>query len=189
MAFLVLGVKFFQDGKPSVNFAAMHSFDGQKTGNFFQHELSNHIPRPTGFLSKINGVKFNRPDKVGILDLAKTTCKGETLEEEIHAPYQLFLVPNPELTDQHGNIAPNAPLQTMFQIPINTLLYDVYGIESADSTERIHIGSIITTTGCISSKYGDECLFFRQQKFEQDLAFHQDQPEPQASSSSTTTSN
>ena len=41
-----IGLKFLRDGLDSANLVAMHSLDGQQSWDFFQQDLTTHIPTP-----------------------------------------------------------------------------------------------------------------------------------------------
>merc|ERR1712066_707933 len=73
-----MGVKLFRDGRPSANFVAMYSLDGQpcSDSNFFAHDWHNHIGTTNNFGLKLIADKFWQasycPLKVGISDLASS---------------------------------------------------------------------------------------------------------------------
>merc|ERR1719460_623376 len=89
-----MGVKFFRDGRPSANFVAMYSLDGQPTTdtNFFAHDWNNHIPMTDNFGLKIIAAKFWQasycPLMVGFLDMVINA--PDALVAFGSFPFQLF---------------------------------------------------------------------------------------------------
>jgi hypothetical protein len=158
---MILGgaVKFFVDEKPSANFMVLSSLDEQKSYNSFQRELSNIIPKPTGGLFLFGMELFetvtNHPLMVDVSFLAEDNED----KDNIVAPWQLFLTPNPALK---FNTKPHEVREDWESIQPNTLLYSVYGIKKNQvKSERVYLGYIISKSRFISSEYGDKTLFFR----------------------------
>lgn len=58
-------------------------------------------------------------------------------------------------------------------IPAGSIVYDVYAIASPNACE-VKIGSVKILSQFVSSKFGDENLFFRHNWIEEDLKVHPD---------------
>jgi len=169
-------VKFFIDGKPSMNFVAMYSLDGQEGDNFFANEFFTSIKATESGALKVLAAAFRTatedPTKVDVAYLATLNQDGSAFSEPV-APERLVMVPNRKLvTGRSKPRVPNfessedkKPLgDDLATIDPGTTLYEVYGIR-AGSESRIHIGHIATSSAMLSSPFGDQKLFFRHQRF------------------------
>jgi hypothetical protein len=162
-----MGVKFFRDGRPSANFVAMYSLDGQPCTDpsFFSNDWTNHIPLTDNFGLKIIAAKFWQasfcPLQVGLSDLASSDDGVGTF------PYMLkfhSLVDSPCDCTKYAEC-----LQTLIsKLPVGTKLFEV-SAQSAPSAAFEDIGSITITDAMTTSKFGDEQLFFRHQHMEDDF--------------------
>lgn len=173
-----LAIKLFVDGKPSENFSALVSLEGQgKNYNFFAHEFSNIVPVVKSLGPILSNLIFSRvtkyPTKLYLQDLAETDQSGRS-ESEPHYPVQVFLVPNPQVQ------FPESPARDfrhdLKAIAPGTLLFSVYAVdpkkfgdELIGQPEYRHqaqlIGHIETRSEFVASSYGDSQLFFRHQRF------------------------
>lgn len=163
-----MGVKFFRDGRPSANFVAMFSLDGQPctdTG-FFQNTWSNHIAATGNFGLKIIAPKFWQasycPQMVGLSDLS-TDAAGKVGS----FPFQLLfkgLVESDCPCDDYA-----ACMAKLSDIQVGSKLFEVSARDSPAGEAKV-IGHIILTDGLMTSKFGDEQLFFKHQHMEADFA-------------------
>ena len=85
-------------------------------------------------------------------------------------------VPNPALKKQFSNSQPSNPMNYLDQlkaVPANSSLYTVYGWSAPPQIggKRIEIGTLDLHGSLVTSKWGDEKLFFRHQKVDTDLKF------------------
>ncbi len=178
-----LAVKFFVDGHPSENFSALVSLTGQgENHNLFAHEFSNIVPVVNKLGPRLINWIFMRvtrfPTKLYLQGLAAIDQKGH-LENNPYYPYQIFLVPNPNL---HFSENPHDFRDDLAKISAGTSLFSIYGVdpenlqEDADQASDIVdeqgyrqkaqlIGHLTTTSAFVSSSYGDSLLFFRHQRF------------------------
>merc|ERR1712136_516402 len=107
---------------------------------------------------------------VGVSDIAAFDQRGSNVgEENIKFPYQIYFVPNEELTQSFSTIQVGEITSSLNSIPTNTKLYDLYCQATPESEERMFVGSIVTTSKMVSSRYGDENLFFKHQRLEDDF--------------------
>ena len=179
-----LAMKFFVDGHPSENFSALVSLTGQGNNyNFFANEFSNIVPVVNQFGPRLINWIFSRvtrfPTKLYLEDMAKIDQHGNS-EKQPYYPYQIFLVPNPQLKFPEN--PPHDFREDLASIVSGSLLFTVYGVIPAtvsnDSNQISKlvdepnyrqkaeiIGTIETKSAFVSSEYGDNLLFFRHQRF------------------------
>ena len=174
-----IAVKLFRDGLPSANFVAMNSLSGQKSGNFFQEVFSNHIDAPEGSTALTSlANKFEEASSpatmVGLSDMALYNQTGFPVNEtEVKFPYQLNLVPNEIISENFKNRRPTSSLERMMlTIPTGAKIYDVFAISDPESTseEQLKIAELTTDSPIYFTLTGDNFLFFRHQKMEDDVA-------------------
>jgi hypothetical protein len=158
-----LAVKFLIDGKPSANFMAMYSLEGQPSYNFFLNNFSNWVQKPTSVPLKILASAFalvtSDPTKVDVNSMSKVKSDGTLVTSAAKGPQQVTLVPNKDLPQES---APHEVRETFANIPSGTVLYRIY--EGGSGTRGTYIGDIVTQSSFVASKFGDENLFFRHQK-------------------------
>lgn len=166
-----MAIKFLRDGFPSANVQAMYSVNGQESWNFFKNNFSNHIPSATGLQFKALGLKFSTATSyiqtVGLRDIAAITEKGDLVPKPIY-PFELIFKPAEELRNKYTDEYSTDYMDQLKSVPKGTLLYSVYAISKPT---RIHekIGELRTTSEVISSRWGDESLFFRHNYMDIDL--------------------
>jgi hypothetical protein len=163
-----VGIKFLRDGRPSSNFVAMPSLDGQwcTDSNFFSKDFSNHVAATGDFALKLIAAKFWQasycPLMVGLSDLASET------EGQIGVfPYQLIL--HPLVDVQCSCLSYSTCLKNFGEIKVGTQLFEVRAV-SEPAAEAQVIGHITLTSQTQTSKFGDESLFFKHQHMEDDFA-------------------
>ena len=171
-----VAVKLFRDHKPSANFVAMYKLQGQTSGNFFEHDFSNHVPMPptNDFALQQLVKKFTAastpPNQVGLSDIAKMNVNGNEVND-IQYPYEIILKPGRGLREMGSGMQhrPTADLKITFdRIPVGSVLYDVYARSNPLATP-VFIGTLKTKSNLMDSSYGDQELFFRHQKMAEDL--------------------
>lgn len=179
-----LAIKLFRDSKPSANFSALVSLIGQGDNyNFFAHEFSNIVPVVNKIAPRFINSIFRRvskfPTKLYLQDLAQIDRQGY-FEGKPYYPYQIFLVPNPQI---HFSTSPHDFRDDLATIPAQTKLFSIYAVipeQVGDKAARKAVGNIDTpeyrrqaqligqietTSEFVSSFYGDSLLFFRHQRF------------------------
>jgi hypothetical protein len=172
-----LAIKLLVDGKPSGNVSALVSLTGQgKNYNLLAHEFSNIVPVVPEVGPILINLIFSRvtkhPTKIALEDMSRVDQQGQ-VEQQPHAPAQLFLVPNPEVQFSETAHDFRSDLAT---IPAGTNLFAVYGVDPGQIADKLMgkpeyrqaaqlIGHIITDSEFITSFYGDSQLFFRHQRF------------------------
>lgn len=163
-----LAAKLFIDGKPSGNLLTLVSLDGQDGFDFFKNEQSNFVAPPKNpvlvLIEKGFALVAKDPARVDVESLARVNSHGSTSAQP-HGPEQIFLIPNRE--DLRFSDESHEVRNDFARIPAGTTLYTVYG-RSRGETERIRIGSIVTKSRFVASKYGDAKLFFRHERYQGD---------------------
>lgn len=163
-----MGVKFFRDGRPSANFVAMYSLDGQpcSDNNFFAHPWKNHISLTDNFGLKLIAAKFWQasycPLQVGLSDLSSNGQGNAT-----KFPYQLTFLPlvksECSCTDYDKCLA-----NLVKNVEVGKPIFEVQATADPGEEPR-KIGQIYTTSAFVRSKFGDEELFFKHQHMEEDF--------------------
>lgn len=175
-----LAVKFLRDGRPSANFVAMPSLDGQTCDapNFFELPFRNHIVATESFGLSLIVKKFWQasycPQMVGLSDIA--TPGSTDAEFQAVFPYQLTLrSPLGELGINTVSVDccsnPSNWMANFANLEPDTVLFDVLAQASPDAEEK-KIGRILLTEKLTTSKFADEKLFFKHQHMEDDFKLH-----------------
>lgn len=169
-----LALKIFIDGdQPSVNLHLMHSVDGQPGHNFFAQTFSNILPPASAFATRLLasgfeqsavqfGAKDPNPGRLTLEHLAGTLPDGNRISAP-KAPYQLLFKP----TAQAHALMQDASAKDDFRLKLAGLLvgqavYDIYTLAEGDPAENARLlGHLVLTAPVVSSRYGDEKLFFR----------------------------
>lgn len=165
-----IGMKFFRDGTHSANYVTLHSLDPHWDYNMFAYNQSNHIATPPAYAIAL-GEKFKQASTcitmVGLSDACTWTQDGKKVANPVF-PYKIEYRPTGEATMSSMPSTGNTLLENMIKgAPSGTRLYDVWAWESPKATP-VKMGSITNTQDCVSSKYGDEKMFFRHQRIEED---------------------
>lgn len=174
-----LAIKFLIDEKPSANFSALVSLEGQgKNYNFFANEFSNIVPVVNLLGPKLINLIFRRvsrfPTKLDLQNLAEFQQDGQ-VEKIPHYPLRIFLAP--DSTVQFAESPPHDFRTDLATILPETHLFSVYGVDNTaqfgedglyqpDYRQKAQlIGHIETTSEFVVSDYGDRRLFFKHQRF------------------------
>ena len=168
-------VKFFRDGLPSANFVAMYSLEDQYSFNFFENPLSTHVPTNslTGLL-RTGYEKFSSvtdwPGFVGVSDVAAFTENGTKVAKPVF-PFQIILKSN--LTTPSTNDGKSDIFDSLTSIKKGTKIWEMYGSDCPKCAFTL-MGTIKTNSDMIKSKYADETLFFKHQRFDEDVKLRPD---------------
>ena len=180
-----VSVKFFRDGRPSGNFMAMYSLDGQNSWNFFENQLSNHVDDPKDTLLKLLAIKFrtaSKPEtKLGLSDFARYDASGQQ-NSQPKFPYRLFLKPSSALKSDAEKLVKDLPISGtnwLEQLQVckpGVLLYSVFAQPEPFSKEGelILIGNIYQEGEIRASEVADRHLFFQHVRFAEDAALRPD---------------
>lgn len=180
-----LAIKIYVDGAhPSVNLHLMHSVDGQTGHDFFANDLSNVLPPATSYATRLLersfrsaaetlGVRDSNPGRLTLDHVAAIHGDGTSVAVAT-APYRIVLHP----TEAARSLMPDASADSDFRRQLarlapGTVLYDVYAYDAAQphddagksatatATAGQHIGRLLLLSPVISSRYGDETLYFQ----------------------------
>jgi hypothetical protein len=179
-----MGFKFSRTGVHSGDFVAMYGTSAGLSFNFFQRNISNHIPVSPELPLKLVAKKFEQasqcPTQVGLSDLAKYSQDG-TKHERPKFPFKLFFVPSQEAQQPAGSMSMPEMLKGLSEIPVGTPVLHVYACgkagkdehEPSSSLERscgepLFLGDMVTTSKCTTSSYGDKEFFIRHTRIEED---------------------
>lgn len=153
-------LKFFVDGKPSVNMHAIPNLDALRTYDFFEQDFTNKVPVPQTFGGMGLRMSLN-PLVPGfthlpLTKLAETDSTGMASTGPVRAPEQLLLkgVKHFDAEAQQGDF--RDALRTMFS-PGDTL-FEIFG-RDGDEAER-RLGRIVLTQPLVASSFGDRHLHF-----------------------------
>lgn len=169
-----MGLKFLIDGMDSSNLVAMFSVDGQESCNFFQNTFTNHIKDSKQTALAIVATKFSSVtsyvEEVGLSNFGKNTQNGAP-EASLVFPFLIEFVPTGQLSTTQCSDGIFAELSG---IPSGSLIYNVFGWNAPQELggERFNMGELITTSALTTTKWGDEHLFYRHQRMDEDLVYH-----------------
>lgn len=167
-----MGVKFLRDGADSANFVAMFGVDGQNDLNFFQNDWSNHIPSVKSKALVPLALRFKTQtdyiQTVGLSDMASITQEGVT--EDPIFPWKLRFEPSGDF--EFPETTYDVPFEQYLQtIAAGSTLFNIYAWDQPEElggTESL-IASMVTASTMVTSKWGDEHMFFRHQRMDDDL--------------------
>jgi hypothetical protein len=172
-----IGIKWLRDGLPSTNAMAMYSLLGQKSFNFFEHDLTNHVPDlgpgaslPQKLLEKKFATASAWPTMVGIAEWARFTQDGKPVAN-VNAPYRLVFHPTTAIHYQFPNQTSLTLGQQLSVLKKGTTVYELYAVDRPFGTP-VKIGVVNLKTSPTSSHFGDRGLFFEHSPMEYDLSFH-----------------
>ncbi|KAG5185879.1 hypothetical protein JKP88DRAFT_310977 [Tribonema minus] len=166
-----LALKILVDGRPSVNFHAMYSLDGQKSdGATFRHPFTTHVDPGRALKIKAGALLFRIALPSISDDPAARPVDTETLPQleaaSIRADGAAVDMPNapaavrflPQLQPAAAAVDPDEFREdVMAQVKPGDLLYVV------EDGEGRRIGELRTTSAFVASAHGDG-MFFRHQR-------------------------
>jgi len=165
--------KFLRDGVQSGNFMAMHLLTSWDSWNIFSQPLSNHLSRANLDLkTKALGLKFDTVSDwaffLGLSDFASYRQDGSRVARP-NFPYQLLFYPTADVADRFPDRFDSYFTDQLETLASGTTLYNIYA-KDTPGAHPVHIGDVVTTSRFTSSDYGDNTLFLKHQRFEDDLA-------------------
>lgn len=164
-----LALKIFVDGRPSVNFHAIYSLDGQADGDFFKNVCTTHFPPPRGFrvkvlsfffrrsLSSVSSLSCGRPadeNTIPLFEAASMRADG-TEEGEPKAPEELHFMPK---------VSAPLPDASQFREEIVRRVRQGDIISDIQDKQGQLVGSVRATGPFCASSHGDQ-MFFKHQRF------------------------
>jgi hypothetical protein len=176
MSFPGMGIKFLRTGVKSANFVTLREHGATSSNwNYFGAPQSNNVSPPDVL---VRTHKFQQAtgciSRVGLSDLCAYDQAGRKATPELKFPYELIFYPTGQANFSDAKKGNAQLLSELASIPAGTQLYDVVAFDSptakADSRRKTQVGTLTTTTACHPSLFGDEQLFFRHQRMEEDFA-------------------
>jgi len=170
------GFKLLRDGTHSANFVAItpNGADGQNSYNFFKQPWITHVGAPDVAVLKD---KFSTAspviDMVGLKDFASADQQG-VREDSPAFPFMLELRPagnSRHLFPDSGPTSNGDVLEQLCSLPAGAVMHDVYAQDSPGAS-MVLIGHIKLASSPVTSKWGDERLFFRHGQMLDDLEDH-----------------
>jgi hypothetical protein len=172
-----LALKIFVDERPSVNFHAMYSLDGQGLDtNFFSHKFATTVDKPRGCILKAIAYSFHRslaeisPDAgnrpvnertLPLLEGAKITAQGMAVVEAI-APATLFFVPKVASSYIANTTTPDEGAGDFRNDIMNHVKSPQTIYEIQDENKNV-LGDVILISDFMASSHGDNMAFKHQQ--------------------------
>lgn len=165
-----LSFKFLRDGVHSGNFVALRGSGDEGGGYAFFDEEFTKIVNPPAALKAL--MKFNQASDcqsmVGLSDLCAFDQAGIPVEK-VKFPYDIrfeassdaIYLPDVKITDEEL-------LSHLSSIEAGTHLFNVFAKDSP-TAEKSRLGTLKTTSQCVRSLFGDQNLFFRHQRMEEDF--------------------
>lgn len=167
-----MGLKFFVDGKASVNLVALHAVDGPVNVNdhrsdthaFFAPDLrTTFAPKPTTGGGKLLKLAIDRDftgddwNRLSLVTLVSERADGTVESSPMREPHHLvFRAPKRDL------VAADSPddfrVALMSKVKAGVTLYDVYAVTDVKKAEKL-IGHISMTTDVYASEVGDRLHF------------------------------
>mmetsp|Transcript_18401 Transcript_18401/g.43179 ORF Transcript_18401/g.43179 Transcript_18401/m.43179 type:complete len:407 (-) Transcript_18401:152-1372(-) len=168
-----ISLKFLRSKIRSANFVALSKGLTTENYNFFWRSFSNLVT-PDKPLVKLG--KFQQAsgciNQVGLSDVCKYAQNGTEVATPVF-PFVIEFDPADASFDE-SRVSPEELMRQLSTIGPNTHLFDVYTYSSPSAHKagkRDKFGSLTTTTQCVQSLFGDEKLFFRHQRMEEDFVW------------------
>ena len=163
-----LALKFLVDGKQSMNIFAMPSLDGIPSYNIFSATYRTQIENPKNpllmILANAFGTASKDPTKINVFYLGMMAQNGLQVEQP-NSFDRLHLTPDPAIAKRFSD-SPHEFRNDLAAIEAGTRLFNVVGFKKEDPSKEYIVGHISTESRFVSSKFGDEKLFFRHQRYE-----------------------
>jgi len=167
-----MGLKFLRDGMDSANLVAMYSVNGQESWNFFANDFTNHVG-PGGLDLVPLEIKFseatNYVAEVALSDFARYGQSGVSVKNP-KFPFMLRFHPTGELMFSDEYVRPFT--EDLTSIPKGSVLYEVYALDEPEELggSEQFIGELVLVSDMVTTKWGDQHLFFRHQDMAEDVA-------------------
>jgi len=166
------GIKWLRSGLGSADFVAL-STAGPGTGwNYFKAPLGNHVApakalQETGKFQQASGCI----DMVGLSDVCSWTQEGEKVTKPVF-PFEIIFDPA-EISFSDVKKSNEDLLGELASIPVGSKIWNVYTYASPKDRiagNKKFLGEMTTIEQCHPSLFGDEHMFFRHQRMEEDFA-------------------
>jgi len=167
-----VAVKLLRSGVRSANFVALVAGPTNEDYNFFARNFSTQATPPKALVA-LN--KFQQAsdciNQVGLSDVCKYDQDGSMVASP-RFPFELLFAPA-DVKFPTEKITAEELLQQLTSMAVGTRLFDVYTYSSPSAKQRgalEKLGTLTTTSKCVTSLFGDNKLFFRHQRMEEDFS-------------------
>jgi len=166
------GIKWLRSGVGSADFVALRETGPGGSWDYFATTLGNHVApaealKATGKFQQASGCI----DMVGLSNVCKWDQKGNKVEKPVFPFEILFEAGDIHFSDEKkGN---KDLVKELESIAVGSKLFNVYTYASPNdkiSGKKTVLGEMTTIGECHASLFGDQHLFFRHQRMEEDFA-------------------
>jgi len=167
-----VALKFLRENRPSANFFGFTDFEGQNCSekNFFKYGMTTNVPPATGSARAVPD-KFRQAtgchQMVGLSDVADE-FNGQMPE----FPFEVIFSGLPSVDFSCGDKGA-AGWANLGKLQKGTRLFELKA-RRFPGYEAKPIGELILLDSLTTSKFGDEQLFFRHQRKEEDFSWHRE---------------
>lgn len=167
------GIKFMRSATRSADWVGLRAAGPGGSFNFFNSSFSNHVSPPSALVALH---KFQQAsdciDMVGLSDACSHTQAGDAVPKPVF-PFEILFEPTGAVRFADEKKTDAQLLGELAGIPVGTALFNVLAYASPaekKAGKKTRIGSMSTTSRCVQSLFGDNELFFRHQRMEEDFA-------------------
>lgn len=182
-----IGIKMLRSGVHSGDFVLLHTLKLGQSWNFFEYNMSNHIPPAAGAAEQALANKFEQASQcspqVGLSDMARYSRDGSEHSPPVF-PFKVLFVPSSSVQTTTKQKTVDQLHEEMANFRVGTTLYTAYACGTPRGDEShptdgpvanicgsaLRLGEVKTTSQCLTSKYGDESFHIRHQRIEEDWA-------------------
>jgi len=167
-----MALKFLRDSMDSGNISANHSFFGQSSYNFFENSVST-IVTDTDNISVLDTVHqhFKRASDfqggLGNSEFASYEQDGTKVLEPVF-PFRLRFEPTGDI-NMPADTYDESVFEFIGKIEPDQVLYRVMALAEPNSRLEKHIANIRITTQMHTSLWGDEHMYFRHTRMDDDI--------------------
>uniref|UniRef100_A0A6B2LB55 Catalase core domain-containing protein n=1 Tax=Arcella intermedia TaxID=1963864 RepID=A0A6B2LB55_9EUKA len=175
-----IAVKCFRNATNSANVFAMYSLQGQSSWNFFEHDLTNHVPdlgTDAGFVLEQIRSTFakgsNYPVMLGLSEFAMMDQHGRNVASPAF-PWRLVFHPVTAIHKAFPSAPSASPFEYVIAAGLQTPgpLYEIYAQDKPTSQNVTRIGTLYTTEPATTSNFGDNFMFFQHTRLEEDFTYY-----------------
>lgn len=166
------GIKFPRTGMRSASWVGLRAAGSGGSRDFFADVLSNHVA-PSDQLIKLG--KFQQAsaciDMVGLSEATSHDQEGKKAEKNAF-PFELLFEPTGATTFVDEAKTDAQLLAELAAVKPRTRIFDVFAYASPKEKaagRKLRIGSLTTASECVPSLFGDEELFIRHTRMEEDF--------------------
>jgi hypothetical protein len=176
------GLKFLRSGLSATNLFGLYALGGQPSFNFFEHDLTNHVPDlgtdASYVLRKVRDIFAQAsawPTMLGVSDFASYTQYGAAVPQP-NFPYRLVFHPALPYHEKFANLTPTTEVLGMVAQALvpGSVLYHIYAQPSPYASDVVPIGQLVLRSRGYTSMFGDKTMFMQHVAMENDLALRPD---------------